>query len=326
MSTTLKDVAKEAGITVTTVSRVLNNRGPISEKTRKKVYGAIKKLNYSPNEAARSLAKKYSNIIGVIVPSVNNPFFAECAEYLEKFAYEKKYKIMLCNSYHQKSKEIEYIEMLKANKVAGIFISSRTPGIGKYLSSNLPIVSFERIIDDSISSVSCDNYNGGVLATTRLIDDGCKYLINIGGISGLSMLADERTRAFEDICSQRGIAHKVYETHEKQFQTMDYTEFLKKIISENPLVDGIFASSDIIAAQMIKVCSSLGYKIPTDLKIIGYDDVQIASLLAPGITTIHQPLDQMCRAAINTIIDSCEGSTTPTRITCSVKLIIRETA
>ena len=328
MAITLKEVASEAGVTVTTVSRVLNNRGSISQKTKDKVYKAIRELKYHPNEAARSLTKNRTNIIGVIVPTVKNPFFAEIVEYLEEYAFSYQHKIMLCNSYHQKEKEIEYIEMLKSNKVAGICISSRTSGINEYLTPKLPIVSFERVISNQISSVACDNYQGGALATQCLIQDGCKNICHIGGVSGINMLADERCHAFITECEKAGVAHDVFMTEEAQFQSMDYSNWLHMILTKNPGIDGIFASSDIIAAQIIGVCAKLGIRVPEDLKLVGFDDINIASLTTPKITTIHQPLEQMCRSAIDIILQEKSGddSIVPTRSVFGVTLINRETA
>ena len=325
MSITLKDVAVKAGVTVTTVSRVINNRGPISEKTREKVYRVMKELNYQPNEAARSLAKKHTKIIGVIVPSVKNPFFAEIVEYLEYYASQRQYKIMLCNSYHQKDKEIEYIEMLKTNKVTGIVISSRTEGIKEYLGTNMPVVSFERVISSDISAVACDNYMGGVLATQCLLDCGCRYVGHIGGTVNVSMIADERCRGFLDVCEQAGVSHKVFMTEESQFESMNYTEFLEDLLTDNPDIDGIFCSSDVIAAELIYACSRRGLQIPQDMKIVGFDDINVATLVTPHITTIHQPLSQMCSAAIDKIIDMKEKKSLPSRTILSVTLCKRET-
>jgi LacI family sucrose operon transcriptional repressor len=326
MPITLKDVAARAGVTVTTVSRVINNRGPISEKTREKVYRVMRELNYQPNEAARSLAKKQTKIIGVIVPSVKNPFFAEVVEHLEYYASRKQYKIMLCNSYHQKEKEIEYIEMLKTNKVAGIIISSRTEGIEEYLGTNMPVVSFERVISNDISAVACDNYMGGVLATQCLLDSGCKYVGHIGGTLNVRMIADERRRGFVDVCEQAGVDYEAFMTEESQFETMNYTEFLENLLTNHPKMDGIFASSDIIAAELIYACTRRGIKIPQDMKIVGFDDINVATLVTPHITTVHQPLQQMCSAAIDKILDMKEKKNyLPSRTTLSVTLCKRET-
>lgn len=139
---TLKDVAELAGVTVTTVSRVLNNRGYISDKTRQAVYDAMKRLDYRPNELARSLSKQRTNVIGVIVPSAAHPFFCRVVSFLEQEAARHGYKIMLCNSSHQREKEIEYIDMLKSNKVAAIVLCSQDAGHRGYLAHSPAVVSF----------------------------------------------------------------------------------------------------------------------------------------------------------------------------------------
>lgn len=323
----LQDVAMKAGISVTTVSRVLNNRGYIGEKTREKVYLAMRELNYQPNEIARSLTRKRINIIGVIVPSVMHPFFCMVVNYLEKSANEKGFKILICNSNHEREKEIEYVEMLKANKVSGIVICSRTQDIGDYLDGDLPIVAIERRINKrpEISVVQCDNYQGGVLATKHIIEAGCKNVINISGIAQMIMPADERTRGFIDICKEMNVEYKIFNTEEKQFFNMNYEDYLFKIISENDGVDGIFASSDIIAAQLIQVCYKKNISIPGEMKIVGFDDIQIASLTSPKLTTIHQPVEEMCRQAVQIILDNLDDKTVSMQMVLPVELIKRET-
>ena len=141
---TLKDVAKETGLTVTTVSRVLNNRGYISEETRKKVYDAMKKLNYHPNEVARSLSKQSTNTIGVIVPHIRHPYFAELISNLESQAYRHQHKILLFNSQEKNEKEYEYLEMCSSNRVAGIILCSGTVGVNEFQGLNVPLITIGR--------------------------------------------------------------------------------------------------------------------------------------------------------------------------------------
>src|SRR5690606_26731085 len=119
---TIKDVAERVGVSVTTVSRVLNNRGYLSENLKRRVYEAMRELNYQPNELARSLLRKKSNIIGLIIPDITHPFFGEIARYVEYYAYKNKYKILLCNTQLNRSKEQEYLNMLKASQVDGIIM------------------------------------------------------------------------------------------------------------------------------------------------------------------------------------------------------------
>lgn len=322
---TIKDVAEKAGVTVTTVSRILNNRGYISQKTREKVYRVMKELDYQPNEVARSLLKKRTNVIGVIVPSIRQPFFSEVVHFLEFYASTKSYKVMLCVSNHEKEKEVEYIEMLRSNQVSGIVLGSRTDDLETLLPDNLPVISFERVLSDQISSIACDNAHGGVLATKHLIESGCRKLIHVSGIRNISLPADARRDSFIRICKDEKIPHKVFYTREAQFTSLSYEEYLEQILTENSDVDGIFASSDVIAAEIIQVCSKIGIRIPEDLKLVGFDDIHLASLTTPQITTIHQPVEQMCAHAIDTLDRQINAGFLPSQTVLPVKLLRRET-
>lgn len=149
---TLKDVAKEAGLTVTTVSRILNNRGYISDEARQKVADAMKKLNYRPNEVARALQNKSSNLIGLIVPHIRHPYFAEAISNVENEAYKKGYKILLCNSQCMDEREREYIEICSSNRVAGIILFSGQIAVDAFVNLDVPVITIERFLDNGTAS------------------------------------------------------------------------------------------------------------------------------------------------------------------------------
>lgn len=297
---TIKDVAKVAGVTVTTVSRVLNNRGYISDKTRKKVHDAMKNLDYKPNELARSLFRKKSNLIGLILPDVSHPFFGELSKHIEYYAYEEGYKILLCNSYQNSDKEKDYIEMLKRSQVDGIIMGSHTLKTSEYLNTNLPIVAIDRNLSNDIPFITSDNYHGGVLATNLLIDKGCKKLAHISGPLELNTPANKRYNAFIDVTKEKNIEEIV--VHGKLDTFEGYKKMIFKLFQDHPDIDGIFASSDIIAASIINVAHLLGKEITDDLKIVGYDDISIAPLVFPPLTTIKQPIEYMGKLAIELLI------------------------
>jgi LacI family sucrose operon transcriptional repressor len=281
---TIKDVAKRAGVTVTTVSRVLNNRGYISEATREKVYRAMKELNYQPNEIARSLLRRRTNILGIILPTVAHPFFSELAFFIEYYAYEYGYKVMLCNSQLDQKKEKEYVEMLRANQVDGIIMASHTLEVDEYLSLKLPLVTFDRQIAPDIPFVSSDNYLGGTLATNLLIDRGCRKIAHICGNLRLNMLANQRNRAFVATAQARKVEYVTVETDLNVFDMRQYDTLVLRLFEEHPDVEGIFAGSDVIAASVMKICHQRKKRIPEDIKVVGYDDVSIASFLTPQLS------------------------------------------
>lgn len=320
---TLKDVAAKAGVTVTTVSRMLNNRGYISQQTREKVLAAMKELDYRPNELARSLTKRHTNMIGIIVPSVAHPFFSQVVNELEMAASASGYKTLLCNSFHQAYKEMEYLDMLRAHKVAGVVLCSRTQDIGSHLESGLPIVTFERSDAGNVSSVSCDNFQGGVLATEHLIAKGCRCLLHFSGSHGVQMPADQRCAAFRDTCRRYHLEGRVFETEEAQFQAMDYGDYIRQVLERNPDADGVFASSDVIAAQVLQACAALGRRVPEDVQVVGFDDVPLARLTTPQLTTIRQPIRQMSICAVNAIQRQADQEGAPLRTVFPVTLECR---
>ena len=321
---TLKDVAKETGLTVTTVSRVLNNRGYIGEETRQKVYDAMKKLNYQPNEVARSLSKQTTNTIGVIVPHIRHPYFAELISCIEAAANERKYKILLFNSGDRDEKELEFLEMCSSNRVAGVILCSGTVEANQFEVLSVPVITIERNPEHATASVECDNLEGGRLAARHLIESGCRNLIHISGVYGTSMPADQRETGFVEVCEEQGIRHCELKTNEMQYKEGDYRGFIEEALRDHPEADGIFASSDLIAAQAIQVCARMGIAVPERLKIVGFDDVMIASLTTPAITTIHQPIREMAELALSLLMEAGAGRSVPVRTVLPVRIVKRE--
>ena len=336
---TLKDVARETGLTVTTVSRVLNNRGYISEETREKVYEAMKKLNYRPNEVARSLSKKSTNTIGVIVPHIRHPYFSELISNLENEASKRGYKMILCNSQEKENKEREYLEMCTSNRVAGIVLCSAGVAVEEFQGSNIPLITIERYMENGTASVECDNRQGGKLAAEHLIACGCKNLLHISGVYETAMPADDRALGFIEVCEKAGVSHWEVATNTYQYNNLEYHDFLEEVLKENYYVDntaendencgksridGIFASSDLIAAQVLQVCSKLGIRVPEDIKLVGFDDVNISSLTTPQITTIHQPIKEIAELTLELLINAQDGKTVAKRSLLPVSLVKRE--
>lgn len=320
---TLKDVAARAGVTVTTVSRMLNKRNKVSEATCLKIENAMKELGYQPNELAQSLAKKTSNFIGLIVPSANNYFFCEVVERVEHYITKYGYRLLLCTSNHEREKELEYFQMLKANKVAGVILASRTQNLRKHLNFDSPIISIDRKIASGLPSVSSDNYEGGVLAANLFIRKGCKCPAYFSGSPWLDMEANKRYSGFEATLKEEGIVPLTLEISEERFMSMKYGDIISSFLQKHPEVDSAFTSNDVIAAQIISYCAHNGIKVPEQLKVIGYDDIDLAGLYCPSITTIRQPIDAMCRFAVESVISYYE-KTIPVNTVFPVQLIERE--
>ena len=322
---TIRDIAERAGVTVTTVSRVLNNRGYISEATREKVYQAMKELDYQPNEIARSLVRGKTNILGLILPTVDHPFFSKLTFFVEYYAYAHGYKIMLCNSQLDQKKEKEYIEMLRGNQVNGIIMASHTLEVDEYINLNLPLVTFDRQISENIPFVSSDNYLGGTLATNFLIDKGCKKIAYICGNLNLNLLANRRNDAFVATAQARKVKRVTVETNINVLDVSQYDRLVLELFRKHPDIDGIFAGSDVVAASAIKVCHQQQREIPEEIKIIGYDDSDIASLVTPQLTTIRQPIEEMSELIVNLIHKQINKEEVTTENILPVTLVERET-
>ncbi|WP_017470886.1 LacI family DNA-binding transcriptional regulator [Amphibacillus jilinensis] len=310
----LADVAKRAGVSLTTVSRVLNNRGYIGDKTREKVHVAMKELNYYPNEIARSLFIRKTYIVGVIFPTTNNPFYGQLIYHLENFCEALGYKVLLCNSGGREDKERAYLEMLQRHQVDGIIAGAHNRGIDIYQRSTMPIVGVDRYLAGHIPIVSSDNYRGGVMATEHLIDRGCKHILHINGQLSLETPANLRRNAYEETMKRKKMPYKTYETVD---------DYISRMFDENPKIDGVFASDDLIAACVIREANKRGMNVPEDLKVIGYDGADMTRMLLPELTTIKQPIKDMAEEAVHLLMNQINEVEEPTvdNITLPVQLI-----
>ena len=320
---TIKDVAKLSGVSVTTVSRVMNNRGYISEKTKQIVFDAMKELDYQPNEIARSLFRNKTNIIGLIVPTVAHPFFGEIVSYIEYYAYKNDYKVLICNSQHEKNKEMDYVNMLQRNKVDGIILGSQTIEVEGFLDLKLPLVTLGRQFSDEIPSIASDNYQGGAIATKHLIESGCKKLAHISGNLKLNQLANKRYLAFKETCDGNEVTNCMIEACIDALPFNEYYDVIEKLFTENDDIDGVFASSDIIAAEVIQYCFDNKKSIPEDVRVVGYDDTNIASLTVPKLTTVKQPIEEIAMYAVDLLLKQISGELVPSKTVLPVSLVKR---
>ncbi len=322
---TLKDVAREAGLSVGTVSRVLNNRGYISDETRESVQRAMARLNYQPNEMARSLSRKKSSMIGVIVPNIDHPYFAKLISCLDASARRQGYEILLFASHGKAEREEEYVRLCSSNRVAGLILCSGDFSTTKLRDLGLPVIAYELFADDSDAAMECDNYEGGVLAAQELIQAGCRKILSISGAGPVNMPADARSEGFLETCrASEGVEAYNRVCKAERIRDLDYMPEINAFLDEFPDADGIFAGSDVIAAMVLKSLRARSRKVPEDVKVLGYDDVMLAELTDPSLTTIHQPVAEMADACMQFISRAAKGESIPVRTTFHVRLTRRE--
>ena len=300
----LTDVAELAGVSPTTVSRVINNKGYLSEKTKSKVQKAMQTLGYKPNNLARGLQGKSAKLIGLIFPNISNIFYAELIEHLEIELFKRGYKTIICNSQNDPAKEKEYLEMLEANQVDGIISSSHNLGIKDYNRVEAPIVSFDRNLAPNIPIVSSDNFEGGKMAAKTLQKNGCQQIIMITGNDNTDSPTGLRALGFSFQIPQ-GKIFKVPNNLSNIRREME----IKSIITNNK-PDGVFVSDDLTAILTMKIAKQLKLQVPEDLKIIGSDGPPFTEKFIPELTTIKQPIDEIANLIVDVLIKKIKGEKT----------------
>lgn len=312
---TSKDVAKLAGVSRSTVSLVLNNSNmPISQETRQKVLKASKELNYQPNMLAQSLKTNRSKIIGLIIPSITNPFFPSIAQGVEEIAVENGYNIFLCNTFKDPLKEENYIKVLASKQVDGIIFASsiQSPHILKDLQKRkIAIVTFHKPTDNhDLDCILFDNVKGGEIAVNYLLDLGHK---NIGFISTSITTPSHiaRLNGYKNAYEKAGIPLNLKYIREDKYinKTNLRTNYEQDIglklalelLEECPEVTAFFAVNDLTAMGIIKL-KQRGFRIPEDISVIGFDNIYISEMIDPPLTTIQQPTYKMGQRAAELLI------------------------
>jgi LacI family transcriptional regulator len=295
----IKDVAKLAGVGLGTASRVINNKGSVKPTTREKVLRAIRELNYTPNEVARSFQSQSSKLVGLIIPTVWHPFFSELTYYVENELYKRGYKMMLCNSDAEANKEIDYLEMLKRHQVAGIIAITYSDFTG-FGTIDLPMVSIDRYINDKIPHVASNNYEGGKKAAEALIKGGAQKLAYVGGIPLFKSSVSERKKALIEVAKKHNRPYVVHETLPSDNQ-IDLT--VKEFLKLYPDVDGVFTSTDLFAGALIKELNNQGKKVPEDVQVVGFDGIQNNDFFKPILSTVVQPVEGIGRKSVEILLN-----------------------
>ncbi|MDH5106718.1 LacI family DNA-binding transcriptional regulator [Lentilactobacillus diolivorans] len=304
MQPKLKDVAKLAGVSVATVSRVINDRGYLSSGTKEKVYQAMRQLNYSPNSAARALRGKTFKLIGLIFASVENPLIAEAVQKIENQLFEGGYKAIICNSLDNPAKEQQYLKMLMANQVDGIITGSHNEGLKEYKMSGLPIVSYDRYFPSPIPTVSCDNAAGGKLAANTLMDKGSEKLMLISGSLEKIPRNADRVTGFNQAVEAVGQKSTTVRLRFNDTPGIKRAMIRQQLSAYQP--DGVFCTDDQTALLCLQEAKSLGMKVPDDLQVIGFDGSQYVQQYHPELSTIVQPIDDIVDLLVRILFNRLE--------------------
>ena len=323
-SLNIREVARIAGVSPATVSRVMNGTANVSAEKRARVLDAISQTDFVPNEVARMLFKKSSRLIGLIIPSIRNPFFTEFASVIDRAASEKGYRLFLCNVGDDLEMEKATIQMLVSTNADGIIIASNTAGVEDSIEScRVPVVVVDSLLETTQVNgyVYSDYRQGGRLAAEHLIECGCKNIVCIQGPQRF-FTARERYEGYREVCEKYGLT--------EQTVTCDYDfdaglAMSEELLRTYPEVDGIIACNDIVAASIYKFLHRRGIAVPDRIRLVGYDDVNLARLISPELTTITQPIEALGIRATELVIAGREQEKTGERFVFPVSLTVRET-
>ena len=320
----IREVAKKAGVSPATVSRVINGTANVDPIKKELVLAAIDETGFKPNELARALFKKSSKIIGVIVPNIENAFFGELARAIEEEAYRNNYRILLCNSQNNTQKELLNIQTLNQLNADGIIIMTNSENLASQIGKcRVPFVILDRKIEglNEIAFIEANHYKGGRMAMEYLLDCGCKNIVCMRGPQKYSS-GQQRFLGYQDVCREKGLPEQWLDCD------YDYEEGLKvakEVLEKYPGVDGILACNDMVAIATYKVLLEKGLCVPEDIQLMGFDNIRFSRLFAPEFSTIVQPIREMGILATQVIVDHANGEPIKKENLFDVTLVERQT-
>lgn len=305
MSASIKDVAKDAGVSIATVSRVLNDINIVNEETKKKVQQSIKKLGYRPNIVARSLKTQRTSTIGIVIPDISNQFYPEIVRGAEDVANIYNYNIILCNTDLDPEKEMEYVRVLKEKMVDGVLYMSNSLEkniVALLREYEIPTVLIETIDKEkSFPSVTINNEKAAFDAVEYLINKGNKKIAFVGMHEDAFNAVAYRFSGYKDALSKNGIEFNNDRVYFGGLKASDGYEGILKII-EKGHIDSVFCASDEIAMGVINALRDKNISVPENVDVMGFDGTYGASIFYPKITTIAQPMYDMGSVAMRMLI------------------------
>ena len=332
MAATRNDVARVAGVSSATVSYVLNNGPrPVAVDTRNRVLRAIQELGYRPNPLARNLRLQRTSTIGLLVPDIHNPYFADVARGVEDCAYEHGFRVLLCHSRFDLGRELEYIDVLKTERAAGvIWIPATTDEMpaAKLVESGMPVVALDRHIESvPMTRVMADNAGGGRMATEHLIALGHR---RIGCIVRPGQLghAQDRVRGYLQALEKHGLPSDETLMAPGGFHLEQGWHATQSLLNLPDRPTAIFAYNDMNAMAAMRCVSERGLRVPDDISIVGFDDIPLSAYTCPSLTTVEQPKLDMGYRGARHLLDQIAGTaqTSQAETLLEVRLIVRESS
>ncbi|MCK1995018.1 LacI family DNA-binding transcriptional regulator [Peribacillus muralis] len=306
MSITIKDVAKQANVSVATVSRILNNLPGYSDETQQRVKKVIKELGYQPNAVARGLINRKTKTIGVLVPNVSDLFASEVLAGIEEQAHEFGYSVMICKTNHDGKRTINYLHALYEKRVDGIIIVSEFITLDYYKAietNNVPVVLVATQSDYPLPFIKVDDYQAAYDATTYLVKKGHSHIGMIAGTKSDAISTTPRVKGFTDALNDVGITVTNEMITYGDFSFKSGIEGMDKLLKSYPKVKAVFCASDEMAVGALSLLYKRGIRVPERISLIGYDNTATAEKAIPPLTTVAQPLYKMGKDSIQLLLN-----------------------
>lgn len=325
---TIYDIAKEAGVSIATVSKVINQTGRISDKTRQHVMEVMKRLNYQPSVVASALTKKRTYTIGLLVPDLANPFFAEIARSVEDRAHELGYNLVICNTDNDLNKEERYTNLLRQKSADGIILATgvrSSASLKKLLQQKQAIAVIARDMPAlAVDTVLVDDFLGGYLAASHLLELGHRHIAVIS--EDLEVMSSrDRVRGYRQALEEADVPFEEKWVRVSAFQLQDGKETAGRLLDEPDRPTAIFACNDLMAIGAIQAARERGLAVPRDLSVVGFDNTVLAGIIDPPLTTIAQPIQEMGRQVVNLISQEINGEkNAKQRVVLVPELVVRE--
>lgn len=307
----LKQLAEELGLSIATVSRALQDSHEVSAGTKERVRALAAARHYEPNAYASSLRRNQSKTIGVVIPKVTNHFFALAINGIEEAARQSGYHVLIYLTHDDYAREVAIIQHLKGGRVDGILLSvaSGTEDIAHLESladANIPLVFFDRVCAEiPTAKVTTNDYESGYQATAHLLAVGCRRIAHLL-ISNKLSIGRNRQQGYLDALHAHGLAPDPALTVAGTMDNQHNLALIEDLLRRRPDIDGIFASVERLAVGAYHVCRELGRRIPEDVKIVGFSNLESVSLFDPPLTTITQPAHDIGRAAARILLQAVE--------------------
>lgn len=327
----MTDVATLAGVSVGTVSNVLNRPDKVSAATAARVRRVISELGYVRNDAARQLRAGRSRAVGLIILDVRNPFFAELARGAEDAAASAQLSVLLGNSDKRRDREDEYLTLFEEQRVQGVLISpvdDATTRLKRLRQRGIPAVLVDRVASDhSFSAVSVDDVAGGQLAAQHLLETGRRHIAFIGGPTQLRQINDRITGAKDALANWPASRDVHFEVIEVTALTITEGHRAGQLLADRPSAqrpDGVFAGNDLVAIGLLQALIAAGIRVPTDIGLIGYDDIPFAQAAVVPLSSIRQPAEDIGAEAMQILLaHATDSGIKPRHVVFQPDLVVR---